>query len=139
MRNTPLFWEMFFVIIIVGVLDRIANFYHLYWLTNEFDSMVHFFGGAVLGLFFLWLYFFSRYFNPKNRSLSQFILVATVGSMFIAVTWEIYELLLGEAEIQKSEYPYDTTLDFIMDLLGMLAATFYGYIKELESGEVKSL
>jgi hypothetical protein len=131
MLKKPLFLEMFVLLLVVGVLNYLASIYHLYWSTNEFDSGVHFLGGAALSAFFLWLYFFSGFFNPKNRSLPMFLMVAIVGSMFVAVAWEAYELILGEAVIQKAAYPYDTTLDFIMDTLGMIAVALYGHLREI--------
>ena len=126
----PLFWETFVLLTTVGVLNYIANIYHLYWSVNEFDSLVHFLGGATLSAFFLWLYFYSGLFNPTNRKLKDFLLVSVLGAMFVAVSWEIYELFLGEAVMNKAEYPFDTMLDIIMDLLGILAICFYGYLKE---------
>lgn len=50
--------------------------------------------------------------------------------MFVAISWEIHELILGEVLIQKAEYAYDTSLDLTMDFLGILVACFYAYIKE---------
>jgi len=133
MIKKPLFWETFVLLAIVGILNYIANLYHLYWSVNEFDSLVHFLGGATIAIFFLWLYFFSGFFNPPNRNLKTFLLVAILGAMFVSVAWEIFELILGEASMNKAEYPFDTTLDFIMDLLGALAACFYGYLRETKS------
>jgi len=130
MLKKPLFWEMFSLLVVTAVLDRVATIYHLYWSINEFDSIVHFFGGGALSSFFLWLYFFSGFFNPPKRNLIKFLLVSVFGAVFIAVSWEIYELLLGEAIMQKAEYPYDTMMDLIMDLLGALAVCFYAYLKE---------
>lgn len=130
MLRKPLFKEMFFLLALVGVLNYFANIYHLYWSTNEFDSLVHFLGGATLSAFFLWLYFYSGLFNPTDRKLKNFLLVSILGAMFVAVSWEIYELFLGEAIMNKAEYPFDTMLDIIMDLLGILAVCFYGYLME---------
>lgn len=48
----------------------------------------------------------------------------------MAVCWEIFELFLGEAVMQKTGYPYDTVMDLIMDFLGAIAACFYAYIRE---------
>jgi hypothetical protein len=138
MIQKPLFWETFTLLVLVGVLNQIAVTYSLYWSLAEFDSVVHFFGGAALAMFFLWLYFFSGWFAPKNRTLKNFLLVAILGGVFVAVLWEVYELILGESVMQKQEYPFDTTLDFIMDLLGMLGACFYGYLKEIKSDGTKN-
>jgi len=122
---------MFFLLAIVGVLHYVATANYLYWSTNEFDSLVHFLGGSTLSVFFLWLYFFSGFFNPQNRNLARFLIISILGSMFVAVSWEIFELFLGEAEINKVGYPFDTTMDLIMDLLGILAACLYSFIREL--------
>lgn len=129
---------MFVLLVLVGGLNYLASIYHLYWTTNEFDSVVHFLGGAALSAFFLWLYFFSGFFNPQNRNLRMFLAVAIVGSLVVAIAWEAYELILGEAVLQKAAYAYDTTLDFIMDTLGIIAAAFYGYIREIEFKKIEA-
>jgi len=132
MLKKPLFLEMFVLLMIVGVLNYIATIYHLYWFIYEFDSLVHFLAGASVSFFFLWFYFYSGFFNPQKRNLINFFIVAAVGAMFVAISWEIYELLLGEAIIGGSEYSYDTMMDLLMDFLGAVAACFYGYLKQHE-------
>ena len=133
MLKKPLFLETFILFALVGVLNYFAIEFHLYWTVSEFDSVVHFLGGATASIFFLWLYFYSGLFNPLQRRLARFLFVALFGAMSIAVLWEIFELMLGEAAANKSQYPFDTTLDFIMDFLGALAACFYGFLKETKS------
>ncbi|HEY4480255.1 MAG TPA: hypothetical protein VJB58_02195 [Candidatus Paceibacterota bacterium] len=130
----PLFWEMFGLLFLVGILNYFAYTYHLYWRIKEFDSLLHFLGGATLAVFFLWLYFFSGAFSPLKRDLPFFLVIAIVGSMFVAITWEIYELILGEARFAVDEYHFDTLMDLAMDTLGMMAACFYGYLKEIKPG-----
>jgi glucan phosphoethanolaminetransferase (alkaline phosphatase superfamily) len=130
MLKKPLFWEMVIFFSVVLALHIVATIFHLYWSINEFDSLVHFFAGAALSMFFLWLYFFSGFFNPPKRSLAKFLIISILGSMFIALSWEIYELILGEVMVQKANYPFDTMMDLIMDFLGAVAACFYGYIYE---------
>jgi len=130
MLKKPLFWEMFFLFAIVGILNWFAVTYNLFWYVREFDSLLHFLGGVFLSIFFLWFYFFSGLFASSKRDLKHFLIVSILGVVLVAVCWEIYELLTGEAEFGRSEYSFDTVLDFIMDLLGALAACFYGYMKE---------
>jgi len=130
MLKKPLFWEMFILLAVVGILNYIAVIYHLYWSVYEFDSILHFLGGATLAAFFLWFYFFSGFFNPQDRSLKNFLMIAIIGMLFVAVSWEIFELFLGEDVLQKAEYPYDTMMDFIMDFLGAITITFYSFLKE---------
>jgi len=130
MFKKPLFWEMLILLAVVGILNYVAHYYHLYWSVYEFDSIVHFLGGATLSAFFLWLYFFSGFFKPQDRSLKYFFIIAIIGTIFIGVSWEIFELFLGEDVLQKTEYPYDTMMDFIMDFLGAITIAFYAFIKE---------
>lgn len=126
----PLFKEMVLLALVVIALDRLATYYHLYWSIYEFDSVVHFFAAGALSLFFSWFYFFSGYFNPQKRNLRNFLLVAVLGTMFIGVSWEIYELIWKQTMVQKIDYPYDTMMDLTMDFLGTIAGCFYAYIKE---------
>lgn len=130
MLKKPLFIEMFILSVIVGVFHYVATAYHLYWFIREFDSLVHFIAGVAISLFFLWLYFYSCFFNPPKRNLTKFLIISILGAIFVAVFWEIFELLLGETLIQKTEYAYDTSLDLIMVFLGAMAGCFYGYLKE---------
>jgi len=118
------------LLLTVGVLDYIANLYHLYWSLVEFDSVVHFIGGAAFSTSLLWFYFFSGFFNPEKRNFSRFLFVSTVGAMAISVSWEIYELIFNQTTVQIANYPYDTTMDLTMGFLGALAACLYGYMKE---------
>lgn len=132
MLRKPLFWETFILLAAMGIFNYIAVERHLYWSMNEFDSFVHFLGGATLSSFFLWLYFYSGAFSPSKRNLLNFIFISLIGAMAFSVLWEIFELVLGEVSIQKEEYPFDTALDFAMDFLGAAAVTLYGYLKELK-------
>lgn len=116
-------------------LHIVATIYHLYWSIYEFDSVVHFFAGAALSAFFLWLYFFSGYFNPLQRSLKKFLLVSILGAMFIGLSWEIYELIFKQTMVQKADYPYDTMMDLIMNLLGAIVICFYGHLREDKLGD----
>lgn len=128
----PLFWETFFLLAVVSFVNYIATAYHLYWSINEFDSGVHFLGGATVSTFFAWLYFYSGYFSPARRDLWQFFLISVIGTLFISVSWEAYELVLGEARFDKAGYAFDTALDLIMDTLGSIAACFYAYMREVK-------
>lgn len=130
---------MFSLLAIVGIINYIATVYHLYWSIYEFDSLVHFLGGMTVSAFFLWLYFFSGFFNPEKRRLFNFLIIAIIGGMFIAVAWEIFELFLGEALMNKNEYPYDTMMDLIMDFLGILTFCFYAYMKEIKINNLDRL
>src|SRR3990167_3900032 len=125
----PIFIEALLSLLVLAVLHNIATYEFLYWRVDEFDSLMHFLGGVALSFFFVWLYFFSGLFAPKNRGLGNYIFVSMLGVATLAVLWEIFELLMGISVIDWSRYMSDTTLDYIMDALGGLAACLYAYLK----------
>jgi hypothetical protein len=130
MLKKPLLRETIILLLVVGALHLVAVIHHLYWSIYEFDSVVHFLAGAALSAFFLWLYFYSGFFNPHKRTLAKFLVVSIFGTMFLGVLWEIYELVFGQTMVSKIDYPYDTMMDLIMSFLGSVAMCFYAYIKE---------
>ncbi len=131
MHRQKLFLEFFVSIVVLGVLNFLATKYNWYWTNDYFDSMMHFLGGVMVALFFMWLYFYSGWFVPPSRNLTHFFCATLLCVIFVAVSWEVYELLLGEAKFNAKNYRLDTTLDFIMDTLGALAAILYGYLSEI--------
>jgi hypothetical protein len=133
MLKKPLLEEMIVLLLVVRVLHLAANTYHLYWSIYEFDSVVHFFAGAAMSAFFLWLYFYSGFFNPKKINMTKFLVVSILGAMLISVLWEIYELIFGQTMVSKIDYPYDTMMDLLMGFLGSVVFCFYAFIKEEKS------
>lgn len=123
---------MFVLFALVGILNQIAYHYDLYWTVWEFDSLVHFLAGTALGALSLLLYFFTELFKPKKRNLIEFLKISILGLVAVALMWEIYELVIGEAVMLGPKYPFDTVLDLIMGVLGATVMCFYAYIKELK-------
>ncbi|MEK7635166.1 MAG: hypothetical protein AAB446_01910 [Patescibacteria group bacterium] len=130
MFKKPLFLEALIFFAIVAGLHLVATVNHFYWSIYEFDSMVHFLAGTALALFFSWFYFFSGFFDPQKRNLRKFLLISILGAMLVGVFWETYEIIFKQTMVSKIDYPYDLTMDLIMDFLGALAGCFYAYIKE---------
>ncbi len=137
MLKRPLFKEFFIFLIVLGTLNYLATDLNWYWSIKPFDSVMHFLGGFWAATFFLWIYFYSDFFAPQKRSFSHFLTIAILGLAFVAVSWEVYELILGEARFNAAGYALDTTMDIIMDTLGGLTACLYGYFRELASKRVQ--
>lgn len=131
MIRKPLFRELFYLLFVVAVLNLLAIKFYLYWTLSEFDSLVHFLGGAWVAVLFLWLYFYSGFFEPKNRKLKDFLIVSILSVIFVGVLWEMFELLVGSTDVNDLEYSFDTSLDIVMDTLGAISACLYAYIKEI--------
>jgi membrane associated rhomboid family serine protease len=127
--DKPLFKELIICAILLYSLDSLAWKYHLYYqeIGGEFDSFMHFLGGLTTALGVLWLYFFSGIFEPRNRKYSNFFLITVLGIIFVGFAWEIYEILAGTMSINEADYMYDTTLDVIFDVFGVISGCIYGF------------
>ena len=104
----------------ISVLNTIAYRYSLYWSLWWFDIGMHFLGGVLIGLLFVWIMQFL--FSTHARALSltnTLIVVLTVG-----IVWEVFEFVVGARVFEHTAYVIDTTLDLVMDLVGALGAYF---------------
>ena len=113
---------VFFLIsfLILAVIHIIALQLSLYWAFSWFDIPMHFFGGAVvaLGIFTL----NDLKIMVPDRWLYAVPVVLLV--IIVAMTWEVYELLIGISV--ESNYAIDTFTDLCMGTLGGLVGYSIG-------------
>ena len=78
------------IVIILG-LHAFALAFFLYWKYWWFDILLHFLGGIFVGLFALYLYYYSRYIQPQHfhKRYAFFLSFATVA--LIGIMWEFFE------------------------------------------------
>lgn len=86
--------------------EALANLW--YWHYPWFDTLMHFIGGLTVATFGIALL-------AKRRA---FVFIA--GMLLIAVGWELFELAI-HAE-REANFAFDTSLDLLMDALGMTVA-----------------
>lgn len=127
------FKEFFVSAILLAALHFLAVMKDLYWRVNEFDSLMHFLGGAMVGLFFVFLFYSSGLFRPSEETIFGFLGMALLGIAFVGVAWEIFEVLTGTMFVSSLDYASDTTVDFVMDTLGSIAASLYCFAKIVSS------
>ena len=119
----PLFWEIASLSIIVSFLHYSALVLSLYYTVSWFDIMMHFIGGSLIGLLFIFiLYIYEWKPFQKNNKATVFI-VTLGGVLIVGLAWELWELFVGFTDI-TTDFP-DTLLDIIMDLLGGSMAFLY--------------
>ena len=124
MMKTPLFIRIFVLIIIIATLHFSALQFYLYWRLWWFDSLVHFFSGFWVAIFFLWLFFQFGHLNFIRNKRKHNLIVAILSSVLIGIGWEIFEYNFGIAFVKASNYASDTVTDVSFDLIG-------GFISEM--------
>ncbi|HYC34568.1 MAG TPA: hypothetical protein VEC13_02445 [Candidatus Paceibacterota bacterium] len=93
---------------------------YLYWTTWWADLINHFLGGAILVLIF------SLIFPTLNRLPSYTRFGALFALVFASgVAWEMFELGFHLTFVSDNEYLKDTSIDLVMDMLGMTSSYQY--------------
>jgi len=130
MRNKILLIS-FFLVLTTGVLHIVGSINHLYWNSFWFDGLMHFLGGASVGILSLWFLFQSGAFEislPNSREVFFYVIVSTV---LIGIGWEVFEFAYGIAVPVGGNYPLDTYHDLVFDFLGGIVVSLIGRIKSL--------
>lgn len=86
--------------------EALANLW--YWHYPWFDTAMHFLGGLALASFGIAVL-------DTRRAL-----VFLAGMLTVAVGWEVFEL--GINAEREANFAFDTSLDLLMDALGMTLA-----------------
>ena len=124
-----IFALIFFLILLIAVLNGIGNKFFLYWKFWWFDIVVHFLGGLWVGLSVLWFCYFSGYLKNLRKDAPFVILLSFLSVLAVGLGWEIFEFVI---EVDFSDkYISDTSLDLIMDILGSLIASA-GFLRALK-------
>jgi hypothetical protein len=126
MQSSKLVREFWILIIFISALNALVAYEDINWKWQNVDNLLHFLGGAWVALGAIWLYFLSGFFK-ETVSFIKFIATYILSVTAVSVAWEIFELLYGVTSVGDPVYYFDTRMDFVMDLLGGLAACLYAY------------
>lgn len=128
-----LFIIIFFLVLLIAILNEVAINFFLYWKFWWFDIMMHFLGGLWVGFSSLWFYYLTKEDKVKRESFLFALWVSFVGIVLIGLGWEVFEFFI---KINMSDkYIYDTSLDIFMDMIGAFVATvlFFNFYKKKKS------
>jgi len=115
--------EIFFIGILVAVLNKIGISLSLYVTIWWFDIPMHFLGGTLIALITLFVIYDSKFFNFSVKK-PVVIFAAAVGiTLIIGLSWELWELYMGFIDIYQDQI--DTMADLFNDLLGATAVYLY--------------
>ena len=108
----------------------ISVFYSLYWKIRWVDIPMHFSGGVLVGLIFLWLVeMYPQQFRLPSNFWARALLIVSFGAL-IGVVWEFAEFAYGLVAIGNGFRPaqqgvFDTMGDLFFDIVGaFVVATF---------------
>lgn len=118
---------IFLLIVVFGVhawaLNH-AGYFRFWWL----DIILHFLGGLMLGLFFLWFFYVSGHVAKPEWPWYVFLVMISGFVLFMGVQWEFFEFLFDTFVAKRASLPLaqlgvrDTMSDLFMGWMGALAA-----------------
>lgn len=98
-------------IIVLAVLHTLSLVFSLYWVYEWLDIPMHALGGATVALGYQ-----SRFGLTRYSDRLSFGFLGTIGAvMFVGVSWEVYEYIVGPI---LPGYAIDTATDLVMDAVG---------------------
>lgn len=116
--------SILFLSALLLLLHVVCLKFYLYWTTWWADLINHFLGGAILVLIFALLFPSITRMSSCARFCALFALTLAAG-----LAWEMFELGFHLTFVSDHEYLGDTSLDIVMDMLGMTASYYYFLIR----------
>ncbi|MCX6703738.1 MAG: hypothetical protein NTV02_03565 [Candidatus Zambryskibacteria bacterium] len=116
MQQKKIFYTMFGVLVLTGILNTLGTTLYLYWTVIWFDMIMHFLGGLFVSLFFFSLFSFFR----SGLTYIEKLVLGLVFSVLVGLVWEYYELIIAVTDLADAAYWPDTGMDIVMDTLGAL-------------------
>ena len=122
MLKSRLFKHAFVLLVVVAVLNLLAETLYLNWTLNGFDKILHLLSGTCVAMA-VFLYF---KFKPADRSKTKMILTTVLTVFLVGILWEIYELYFGITSLSDGiAYVTDTLSDMAMDIIGGFFGSLY--------------
>lgn len=129
MRKSYLLYTGLGLSILLWILNFVAIDLSLYWALGWYDIMMHFLGGATIGVVVVW------FLNLEDWPPRSFLLVLTY-VMAVSVAYEIFEYMNG-LTLSTQEYSIDTSIDLLMDAIGAIFMAFV--VRQIPKFSSKSL
>ena len=116
------------LVIVLGVMQHAAFAEYLYWKYWWFDIVMHFLGGAIVAVLYLW---FVRFVFPVRDARFSGVAFTLLFTFIVGIMWEVFELAIGvDTEFTGQQKLFDTALDLVMDLSGAILA--YATFKRIQ-------
>ncbi|MCK9344754.1 MAG: hypothetical protein M0P64_01355 [Candidatus Pacebacteria bacterium] len=108
--------SLLFLLIVIAVVNGIAETYHWYWVYRWFDIPMHFSGGMWLAGMGLWWAYFRKGTAPQSFLATW--ATAILFAFSIGFLWEVYEAVISFATVGHMNDILDTLGDLLFDILG---------------------
>ncbi len=110
--------RLVYIIVLIFILNFVANKFFWYSSIWYFDMIMHTLGGFWVGLMSFYIFSIQRVSLKLTYKILLYVL-------FIGVGWEVFEALVNNVIAQNSFNYLDTISDIFFDLSGGAMAILY--------------
>lgn len=105
-----------FLLIMIAIVNGLAETYHWYWVYRWFDMPMHFAGGMWLGGMAIWYFYFRKEVVP--RSFLALFATSILIAFGVGFLWEVFEAVVSISTVGHMNDILDTLGDLLFDILG---------------------
>lgn len=105
-----------FLLIIIAMVNGVAEANHWYWIYRWFDMPMHFAGGAWLGGMAIWYFFFRKGLKPQ--AFLPILIASIFAALGVGFLWEAFEAIVSYLAVGHMNNILDTLGDLLFDILG---------------------
>lgn len=115
-------WVLVLIIFVIGIVNGVAGYWHLYFYYRWLDIPMHLLGGFWVGLTTLAIYYFSKFIPTKKYDTSSIFAISIGAALVIGVGWEAFEWGVDQITGLKHLDMIDTLSDIGNDVIGAVVA-----------------
>jgi hypothetical protein len=108
--------SLVFLVVMIGVVNGLAEAHHWYWVYRWFDMPMHFAGGVWLAGMALWWHFYRN--NIATQSFVAALIPSLIAALGVGLAWEVYEASISLVTVGHINDMRDTLSDLLFDILG---------------------
>lgn len=120
---------LIFLLIMIAIVNALAEANSWYWIYRWFDIPMHFAGGAWLGGMAIWYFFFRKGLKPQ--SFLPILTVSLLVSFGVGFLWEVFEATVSYFTVGHMNNILDTLGDLLFDILGGTTVAILIHVRKL--------
>ena len=132
MLKRKLLFISFFIILFIAVFHFFAIKNSWYWTYRWLDIPVHIVGGFWVSLTVLWVCLKIKHIDNIYGYKKKALFVVFFSVFFVAVSWELFELVFKITSLDSVGYFRDSLSDIFNSVIGGIFAYYY-FVKSKNS------
>jgi hypothetical protein len=115
--------EALILVLMIGVINVVASYFHWYWSIWWFDMPVHFMGGVFVAMLTIYILYKRIGVSMASKQNLKVLLIILAGTFVFGFLWEIFEFFVQGGLNGNLANVTDSVSDMCFDLAGGIFAS----------------